>query len=305
MPDPLALPEGYAERPLALADSAAVTAVMAAEQLAATGEVVIEEADILADWQRPSYDVRAGTVGVVSTDGTLVAYAECSGGSRADASVHPDHTGKGIGTALAGWAVARAAELGEPVIGMPNPRGSLGDRLLASLGWFVRWESWVLELPADADVPRRPLPPAYTLRQATEADLPMCWTVVEDAFLEWSEREREPFEDWRASVTGRPGFEPWNLRVVTDPAGEVVAVALVLLADDGREGYVDRLATREDHRGLGLAQALLADGFAVARAHGATRSTLSTDSRTGALSLYQRVGMTVTQTWVHRAQRTR
>ncbi|SFC92628.1 hypothetical protein SAMN04487968_11494, partial [Nocardioides terrae] len=38
-----------------------------------------------------------------------------------------------------------------------------------------------------------------------------------------------------------------------------------------------------------------------ARAHGAVRSRLSTDSRTGALSLYERVGMQVIQEWVNRA----
>ena len=51
----------------------------------------------------------------------------------------------------------------------------------------------------------------------------------------------------------------------------------------------------------GLAQALLVNAFACGREHGATRSTLSTDSRTGALSLYQKVGMEVTDVWVNRA----
>jgi len=91
------------------------------------------------------------------------------------------------------------------------------------------------------------------------------------------------------------------LRVALDPGGAVVGVALVLLADDGAEGFVDQLAVRADHRGKGLAQALLVDAFAAAREHGAVRSTLSTDSRTGALSLYERVGMVVTSTWLHRA----
>ena len=36
-----------------------------------------------------------------------------------------------------------------------------------------------------------------------------------------------------------------------------------------------------------------------ARVHGATRSELSTDSRTGALSLYEKVGMEVSSTWRH------
>ena len=64
---------------------------------------------------------------------------------------------------------------------------------------------------------------------------------------------------------------------------------------------MDRLAVRRDQRGRGLATALLADSFARAREHGATRSGLSTDSRTGALGLYERVGMEATQTWVNRA----
>ena len=69
----------------------------------------------------------------------------------------------------------------------------------------------------------------------------------------------------------------------------------------GTEGYIDRIATRKDQRGQGIAQAMLVDAFAVARAHGATTSGLNTDSRTGALGLYEKVGMQVTQNWVNRA----
>ena len=62
-----------------------------------------------------------------------------------------------------------------------------------------------------------------------------------------------------------------------------------------------RLAVREDQRNRGLAQALLVDSFARGREHGSVRSALSTDSRTGALSLYQKVGMEVGDVWVNRA----
>ena len=78
-----------------------------------------------------------------------------------------------------------------------------------------------------------------------------------------------------------------------------MAVAVILLAD--RCGYVNRLATRRDQHGLGLAQSLLVDSFAQSTAHGAKVSELSTDSRTGALGLYEKVGMVVTSTWVNRA----
>jgi GNAT superfamily N-acetyltransferase len=123
--------------------------------------------------------------------------------------------------------------------------------------------------------------------------------VIEDAFLEWSVRDRQGFEDFSAQVLYRPGFEPWNLRVVTDVSDQVVGAALILIAQ--ATGFVEKLAVRKDLRGLGLGQALLADAFRQARAHGASRSELSTDSRTGALGLYEKMGMEVTSVWVNRA----
>jgi len=96
-----------------------------------------------------------------------------------------------VGTGLAG--ASAAASLGE-------------------LGYHVRWESWVLQLPEGAAVPRRDLPEGYTVRAAEPDDYRAAWTVQEDAFLEWSDRDRQSYEDWESSLTRRPGFEPWNLR---------------------------------------------------------------------------------------------
>ena len=83
----------------------------------------------------------------------------------------------------------------------------------------------------------------------------------------------------------------------------IVGVALVIMAavEDGRDAYIDRLAVRSDQRHRGLAQALLVDAFARGREHGAVRSSLSTDSRTGALGLYEKVGMEVVDVWLSRA----
>lgn len=292
------LPAGITARPLVPADAAAVTAVIAAQELADVGEVAIEEADIVADWQRPGYDVSDGAVGVCDGD-RLVGYAEVSYGDRGDAAVHPDYRGRGIGTWLAGWMQREARENGAAVIGMPVPQGSPGDRLLESLGYHVRWTSWVLQLPQGAQVPERRLPPSYTVRAATEAEWEAAFNLNEDAFLEWSVRERDTFEIWQSQVVRRPGFEPWHLRIVTDPEGALVAMGLLQL--NGEQAFIARLATRADQRGRGLAQALLVDAFAAARGGGATRFELSTDSRTGALGLYEKVGMRVTSTWVNRA----
>ncbi|WP_310529736.1 GNAT family N-acetyltransferase [Nocardioides sp.] len=300
MPDaPPALPEGLTTRPLTRADSRILFDLIAAQEREDTGEVDIEEADLVSDWAKPSYDLSASSVAVFDGD-LLVAYAELMGADRADAAVLPAYRGRGIGTWLAAWLRALGRSRGASVVGQPVPEGSAGDLLLAALGYRIRWTSWILQLPEGRQIPTRDLPPGYVVREALEADLEPAHDVLEDAFLEWSERDREPYEDFAASTFGRPGFAPWNFRVAVDPAGAVVATALVFISTESPTAYVSRLAVRRDQRNRGLAQALLVDSFAAGREHGATVSELSTDSRTGALGLYEKVGMVTTGVWVNR-----
>ena len=294
----LDLPAGLIARPLELADSAAVTAVMAASELAVLGRVLIEEAYLLGDWNRPSFDLAASTVGVFDSD-QLLGYAEISGEGRADAAVHPDHLGRGIGTWLARWMQSTARARGQNGIGMAVPVGSPGERLLRNLGYEVRWESWLLSFPPGREIAPVTLPEGCTLRVAGPNDLEPAYHVVEDAFLEWSVRPKDSFDDWIAGVTGMPTYQPWNLQVVIAADGTVAGAVHVTLDSNAPIGFVDKVAVRADQRGKGLAKALLAAAFASAREHGAERSELSTDSRTGALDLYLGLGMEIDSTWVN------
>lgn len=301
MSTPPPLPAGLLSRPLRLSDSAAVTTVMAASEIALLGRALIEEAYLLGDWNRPSFDIEASTVGVFEAGPAprLIGYAEISGEARGDAAVHPDHLGRGIGTWLARWMQATARARGYSSIGMPVPEGSPGERLLRGLGYHVRWESWLLALPPGREIARASLPTGYALRVAGPDDLEPAYHVVEDAFLEWSVRAKDSFADWTAGVTGLPTYEPWNLQVVLAPDGSVAGAVHVTLDSNAPIGFVDKVAVRADQRGRGLARALLAAAFTSARAHGAERSELSTDSRTGALDLYRGLGMEVDSTWVN------
>lgn len=295
------LPAGLTARPLRLEDAAAVTAVMAAEELATIGHVAIEEADIVADWSRPSCNLEKGTIGVFEGD-RLLGYGDVSVVGHSDASVHPDQHGRGIGTWIALWMQQRARELGQEVIGLPVPVGSPGERLMTELGYERRWTSWSLVLPEGKEIPARDLPAGYSIVVAeTPGDREAAWHVTEDAFLEWSKRAKDSYADWATRVVDRPGFEPWMLRVVKDAAGDIVGAVSIQVAEG--TGYVDKLAVRKDQRGRGLAQALLVDAFAATRAHGATRSELSTDSRTGALDLYLKIGMEIDTHWVNMGKR--
>ncbi|WP_246415897.1 GNAT family N-acetyltransferase [Nocardioides luti] len=292
------LPDGLTARPLTTADAAGVHAAIAAEEVVDLGEAEMTLEDVVADWQRPSYDIASSTVGVLDGD-LLVGYADLAGPDTAYTAVLPSHQGRGIGTALAHWLQRAARERGSTTIGTQVPEGSAADRLMADLGYRLRWTAWDLELPEGHEIEPPALRDGSTLRDATEADRAAAWTLVEDAFLEWSDRERHSLEDWGALVWGRPGFEPWNLRLLFSPAGELVGVTHVHLTGDS--GYVARVAVRADHRGRGLSRTLLVDAFARAREHGAVRCYLSTDTRAGARAIYERVGMVVTSTWVNRA----
>ena len=207
----------------------------------------------------------------------MVAYGEITGPDRGDAAVHPDYRRRGIGTAIAGWMQQTAKDLGGTGYGSPVPQGSAGDQLLD--------EARLSAPPHQLGARRCPrgrrsrsaaLPEGYAIREAGPTSTRAVHDVIEDAFLEWSVRDRESYDDFDASMIGRPGFEPWNMRVVTDADGVIVGCAQVIMAGaDANEAYIDRLAVRSDQRHRGLAQALLVDAFARGREHGAVRSALS------------------------------
>jgi mycothiol synthase len=294
----LDLPAGLTARPLTLDDAAAVHAVIAAEEVVDLGEPELTLEDVVSDWQRPSYDVSTSTVGVFEGD-RLVAYADYAGGDVAYSAVHPDRQGRGIGTRLARWNQDKARAAGEQRVGAQVPEGSAADRLMEALGYQLRWTAWDLELPEGREIAPHPLPDGYTLRDAGEADREAAWRLLEDAFLEWSDRERQDLDDFGARIWGRPSYQPWNLRLLEDADGTLVGATHVHLSGDS--GYVAKIAVRPDHRGRGLARSMLADAFGLAREHGAVRCYLSTDTRAGARAVYEAVGMVVASTWVNRA----
>jgi GNAT superfamily N-acetyltransferase len=292
------LPRGLQVRPLVMDDAVPVADLRRAGEVHDVGEALIDDEDIIGDWRRPSFDLASESIGVL--DGQrLVGYAEVFRSRYAYATVHPDHRGRGIGAALSGWTQDRARAGGGTLVGQPVPSGGDAEHLLESLGYHERWMSWVLELPEGSVIEPQHLEPGYAIREIRAGDERAAYQVIEDAFNEWPDRQPTTFDDWAAVSVLRPGFEPWQLRLVCDPAGTPVGVSFLIVS--GECGFIDKLAVRADQRGLGLARALLADSFEVAQSRGARRCEVSTDSRTGALGLYQRVGMQVTMTWRHLA----
>jgi mycothiol synthase len=288
----------FGTRPVTWTDLEQVFDLISASERTDAGSAIVERSDIESDWSRPSADLSRDTMGVFAGD-RLLGYAEISrGGARAEAYVHPDARGQGIGSWLAAWTERTAAGLGVQRIGQSVPEDSAPHRFLAARGYEKAWTSWVLELPEGASVPQRDLPPGYRLATADDdAAHRAAHRVIDAAFSDWSDHTDHSYDEWAPYVVERSDFEPWMLRVVEHERDGVVGVCFTRL-DDGGDAFVGQLGVIHAHRAKGLAQVLLADGFERAREHGATRSELTTDSRTGALDLYLKVGMTVTATWV-------
>jgi GNAT superfamily N-acetyltransferase len=292
----VSLPAGMTGRALSRADAEAVLTVVNAAEKQDIGQVMAELEDLLGDWQRPSFDLSRQAIGVFEGE-SLVAFGEVFK-AHAEAAVEPEHRSRGIGTWLADWLEWCARRHGGTVVGQTVPADSSPERFFRARGYVEGWTAWVLQVPAGQAIEPQPLPAGYVLRDLVpgEDDL-IAYRLVEDAFNEWPDREPAAFDDWAARTIRRPGFQPWQMRFVADPTGEPVGVAFTVLTGD--TGYVHQLAVRSDQRGRGLARALLVDAFGRARERGALVSELSTDSHTGALTVYEHIGMTITQTWRH------
>lgn len=290
-------------RPAHPDDAGAVLELVNACELQDLGEALLEADDIAGDWQRPSFDLTTDSICLF--DGRrLVGYGEVYKGRRADGCVHPDARGRGLGAALLRWTWDVSRARGGALVGQSVVDSGDAARLFAAYGYEPLWTSWILELAPGVEIAPAPLPAGTQVRPYQPGEERVVFEVVEDAFNEWPDRDASTFEDWAAGVLHRPGFEPWQLLVSVKSgetgAGEVIGVCYLVVV--GRDAWISQLAVRADRRGRGLGRALLGHAFAVARERGATRCELSTDSRTGALSLYEHVGMRVRQSFTHYAR---
>lgn len=291
---PTGLSDGFAARTPDPQDVSDVTAVIAACQLQAYGTVDIAEEDVRADWKLPSFDLHRDAV-VITLGGRIVAYGSQHHG-RAEVAVHPDHSRRGLGTALLEWTerharAAGAAEVGQTV----SERDGAARELLQRHGYAVRWDSWVFQRRLPAPNPAPAPPPGVVVRPMRRPqDERPVYRVIEDAFGEWAGRAAVPFEDWVVALLDREDTDA-GLTFVAHGEHDVVGAALCFVFDD--EGWIQQLAVRAADRGRGIGAALLAAAFAEFARRGLRTAGLSTDSRTGARALYERAGMSVARSY--------
>lgn len=299
------LPDGYTARHLRHDDAVRVADLVAATETDVDGMAEIDVSDVRSEWGRPSFDLETMTVGVEHGP-ALVAFAETYRG-RADVEVHPSHRGNGLGTALMAWTWAAARREGRDTVGqvVSDAHGS-AIALFRANGYEIGHTSWILRIDLEDEVPPPTIPDGLVIRDWRPGeDDRAVWRVIEEAFSEWPGRdEQTPFEDWEATVANHPAVRPDTTPVALGGDRIVgVAVGMDYGESASDEGWIQQLAVDRGYRGRGLGKALLTECFLRFRRLGRRRAGLSTDSRTGALSLYEHVGMRVDRSYTYWVKR--
>ena len=285
----VALPEGFTERPANAADSDAIYELIAACELADDGVVEVDRHDVAVGFERHGFEPDLDTL-LLFEGGDLAAWAELYRG-RAEADVRPTHRGRGIGAALLSWIETRAGALGEPDVGQTKTDANTGAReLFVTSGYEPSSTAWIIRIEL-AGPPEPPdVPAGISIRPYERSDARLVHRVIDDAFSEWPGRNPEPYEVWAPQVIAHPAFEPALSPLAFD--GEEL-VGAVLSSDFPEEGWIEQLATKATHRRRGIAQSLLRTALGCFYERGRPMAGVSTDSRTGALGLYEKVGMRV------------
>ena len=286
------LPDGYRCDPASLDDAPAIHAVIDACERSMYGRSQTDLSHVVADLTRPGVDPRLDALTVRGPSGEAVGWAWVKLGRRCTIDVHPEHTGRGLGTALLGWAEARSRQFDSRELGQTVPDlDEAAAALLSSRGYTPTVHSWLLEKTLLEDPGAIAPPPAITIRAFRPEDARATYEVCEDAFAAIQTRRRT-YDEWSGLTINRSTFAS-ALSPLAFAGDELVGLAICLEIPDSTEGYVDHLAVRADHRGRGIAKALLLMAFRGFHLRGRSTTTLWTHSNTGALGLYETIGMTV------------
>jgi ribosomal protein S18 acetylase RimI-like enzyme len=209
--------------------------------------------------------------------------------------VRGPHQGQGLGSALMDLVEVRARERAVPgailrtFIDLNQPQAA---RLAEARGFrFVR-RQWSMHVELDAPPDPAVLPEGISVRWGTDAavDLPILHRLITETFAgHWGFTPRT-YDEFSRMVLEREDCDPTMWLIATED-DEPVAALMGQLAGD--KGWVGDLGVREAWRKRGLGEALLRIAFAMYYDRGYKQVGLAVDTgnETGAVKLYERVGM--------------
>ena len=291
-------------RPATLADLPEVLSLAQASDVVLIGESDWTETDLREEWA--DYDLERD-VFLLELGGRLAGYAAfqrrgSSGRMLADGYVHPELTGRGVGTELLRLTEQRARE--EVASVPPGERAYLQNAALASdpaapalyaaQGYEEVRRSWRMVI--DLERPPEPrVPPGIEVRPFREPEERRAvYEAIEEAFEDHWEHRRRSFEDWSKRAFDVAGYDPGLVWLALE-GSEVVGANFCYWKRQGDWGWVGSIGVRPAWRRRGIAEALLETSFAEFFRRGEHRVALGVDaeSPTGATRLYEKAGMRV------------
>jgi ribosomal protein S18 acetylase RimI-like enzyme len=272
-----------------LADVPALTAFLS--RVAAEDGLGPEgEADVRQWLTSSSHDVE-GNFRIFERDGEIAAYVDIGdhGGLWIDLRVPRAARGGPDEEEAFSWAVSRARELGGVVRAFTSDGRTA--RTFARHGFAYVRSSFRMEIELQG-APEVDVPAGIELRPPREGEERALWATQNETFSDTWEYRPETFEAWREDRIEHESYDP-SLWVVADAGGEVAGVALNRFREGA--GWVGILGVRRSWRRRGVGMAVLHESFRRFWERGERRVRLGVDaeSPTGALSLYERAGMTV------------
>jgi mycothiol synthase len=300
------MPTSVAFRPPRPEDAAAVTALLNACSVAEIGVPDSTVEDVRSSWERPGRQMD-GLI-LAEAAGRIVGYLELD--ARApwtsfwiDGYVHPEATGRGIGSGLLDQGEDRARVLaahappGEAVVMYHGVwHGSPGAPLLERRGYALSRVFWKMRIEMDGPPLAPVIPESLTIRTVRPGEEAAVHEASEEAFADHWEHRPTPFERWFHDQTTHRGYDPalWFLGV---DGGQIAGVVIARQFDSEEPdaGYIEDVSVRRPWRRRGLALALLLHAFGELYRRGIRTAVLDVDAESamGAPRLYERAGMSV------------
>ena len=191
----------------------------------------------------------------------------------------------GVGRALLKFAKNRAAELGAAELWLlVSSRNARALRIYGQAGLQAAGHLMAMPLRSQPSLDMDMKVNQATIRPLGSSDIKLLYNLWKAAGLPFKTKGRDR-EDRLGSHLDGPHIGGWGAFV------EDELVAAILISSDGRKGWIERAATRPEHRKVGLARALVAAAVQSLRDNGAlVISALVEEDNTPSRRLFESVG---------------
>jgi mycothiol synthase len=314
------LPEGYSARGATLDDLPEAVEMFNAVSQQTLGANEFNVETYRHEWTAPNLNLPEYVKVVQASGGRIVGCVEVwdlfEPHTRVNAwiKVHPEHQARGIETALLRFAEDKARQSAIPrapvearvsLFNGVNDREAATNTAYVQAGYYLVRNIYHMQIELNAEPPVPVRPDGIRVRSFVPGQDEVTFALAErEAFRDHWGFIKRPLEDDVTMIQHRmegSDFEPvlWLMAMAPDEQGSEHCVGFcrnrTQAPGDAEMGWVGSLGVLRTYRRQGLATALLQQSFGEFYRRGKRRVGLGVDAQnlTGALRLYERVGMQV------------